>query len=117
MAKLTLEQLFTLLTSNLTIPVRYKREKLQTFDTAETDYIVYHVISEPNKLDGSNKTIWKTANIQLNLITKIKNQVLETQLETLLTANKIQFIVSSESYDDDARLIIRIYEFELDKFY
>ena len=115
MAKLTLAELKALL-DPLGIPVKYKRDKLQIKDDSTTDYIVYHVISQPNKLDGSNKTIWKTNNIQLNLITKTKNETLENSLETILNNEQIQFVVSTEIYDAEERLLIRIYEFELDKF-
>lgn len=112
MSQLTLSELYTAL-STLSVPVFYKRLKLQTEDNTTRKYIVYHEISTPNVLDGSNKTLFKTKNIQLNLFTDQKDETLEGQVEAILEANDIQYEVSSEVYDEDNRLINRIYEFEL----
>lgn len=108
-----IEQLFTAL-STLGKPVFYKKAEFNA--VVENEYIVYHIINEPTRLNADGATCWRVQTIQVNLITKDKNLALETQLEELLDNNYIIFDVVSETYDSNEHLHLRIYEFELDKF-
>ena len=96
-------------------PVYYKKAFFENKVNPET-YIIYHTINETNIANASDKTVWKGINVQINLITNLKDESIEQQLETLLTEEDVIYNVISETYDDEERKQLRIYDMQINKF-
>lgn len=98
----------------LGVPVFYGKAFFKK--TKSSKYIVFHDIGSTNVQEASDSTVWKANTFQVNVITKKYEETLLNALRALLTEKKIIFTEPSESPDIEDRLILRIFQFELDRF-
>ena len=100
------EEIYNLL-KRLNIPVAY--DHFITNKEVTLPFVVYREIS-PDTFQADGITYYRPYNYEIELVTEIKDVVLEKQLEGLLTDNKIPYEVESEVWDDDEKIYHNFYE-------
>ena len=82
---------------------------------AEPPFIVYQEISKRPPSFGDDKPIYYLRTIQIILLTRKKDEVLEEKLERALLKNDYIFSLTSEFKNSDGS-INRVYEIRLEDF-
>ena len=82
---------------------------------AEPPFIVYQEISKRPPSFGDDKPIYYLRTIQITLLTRKKDEVLEEKLERALLKNDYIFSLTSEFKNSDGS-INRVYEIRLEDF-
>ena len=82
---------------------------------AEPPFIVYQEISKRPPSFGDDKPIYYLRTIQITLLTRKKDEVLEEELERALLKNDYIFSLTSEFKNSDGS-INRVYEIRLEDF-
>ncbi len=78
-------------------------------DNASKPYIVYQLLSSRTGKYADDKSMFRIATIQINLVTERKDLVLEEKLESTLDSNFFNYEMISELVNDDSS-INRVYE-------
>ena len=82
---------------------------------ADPPFIVYQEISKRPPQFGDDKPIYYLRTIQITLVTKKKDVVLEEKLENALLDHDYVFSLTSEYRNSDGS-IYRVYEIRLEEF-
>jgi len=95
--------------------VIYAKYDYDNEQNAEPPFIVYQEISKRPKNFNDDKPLYYERTIQITLLTKKKDEVLEGKLETALLKNDYIFSLTSE-YANSDHSINRVYEIRLEEF-
>lgn len=95
--------------------VIYAKYDYDNEQNAEPPFIVYQEISKRPPQFGDDKPIYYLRTIQITLLTKKKDEVLEEKLEKALLKNDYIFSLTSE-YANSDHSINRVYEIRLEDF-
>lgn len=110
-----LETLYSYLNKVLEGKVFYGTNVYDNEDNASMPYIVYQEVSRRPIGYFDDKVIYRRTNVQITLVTKTKDLVLEKKLEKALTDNNINYSMINESHNSD-KSINRVYEIKMEEF-
>ena len=102
--------LLTVLPTVIYMALDYDNEQ-----NADPPFIVYQEISKRPPTYGDDKPIYYLRTIQITLITKKKDEVLEEKLENALLDNDYIFSLTAEYKNSDGSMN-RVYEIRLEEF-
>ena len=91
----------------LNIPVAY--DHFVSNKEVSIPFIVYREIS-PDTFKADGITYYRPYDYEIELITEKKDTTLQSQLEELLTTNKIPYDIGDEVWDDDEKIYHNYYE-------
>lgn len=95
------------LLKTLNIPVAY--DHFDSNKNISPPFVVYREISTDTfKADGI--TYYRPYEFEIDLVTEKKDVNLQSQVETLLTNNKISYDLDNEIWDDEEKIYHNFYE-------
>lgn len=112
---MNLETLYSYLSKVLEGKIFYGTNVYDNEDNASMPYIVYQEVSRRPIGYSDDKVIYRRTNVQITLVTKIKDLALEKKLEKALTDNNINYSMINESHNSD-KSINRVYEIKMEEF-
>ncbi|MCH3976410.1 MAG: hypothetical protein LKE36_02215 [Bacilli bacterium] len=95
--------------------VMYARLDYDNEQNAKPPFIVYQEISKRAPIYGDDRPRYYLRTIQITLITKNKDEVLEEKLEKALLDNDYIFSLTSE-FENSDHSINRVYEIRLEDY-
>ena len=91
----------------LNIPVAY--DHFDSNKQIQPPFIVYREIS-PETFKADSITYYRPYEFEIEVVTEKKDVSLQSQIETLLTNNKIPYDIDNEVWDDDEKIYHNYYE-------
>lgn len=104
-----LEEVYQILNKVLPDKVFYAVNVYDNETYAHLPYIVYQEISKRPRSFSDDLPFFYYSSIQITLVTKRKDRVLERKLEEALINNNLAYSVTSEYHNED-KSINRVYE-------
>lgn len=104
-----LEEVYQILNKVLPDKVFYAVNVYDNETYADLPYIVYQEISKIPRSFSDDLPFFYNSSIQITLVTKRKDRVLERKLEEALINNNLAYSVTSEYHNED-KSINRVYE-------
>lgn len=95
------------LLKTLDIPVAY--DHFTTNKEINPPFVVYRETNS-NTFKADGVTYYRPYDFEIELVTDKKDVVLQSQLEELLTTNKIPYDINDEVWDDDEKIYHNYYE-------
>ena len=111
---MNLEELYQLLLTVLPDKVFYGTNIYDDENNASIPYIVYQEISKRAIGYGDNLPLAFSSNVQITLVTKKKDLLIEKRLEKALMDNGFSFSLTSEFFNSDKSLN-RIYQINMEE--
>lgn len=112
---MNLENLYSILNTVLPTKVTYGINIYDNGEVITMPYIVYQIRSERPKGYHDDKPIFYNSVVQITLVTKKKDLVLEKKLESILLENDITYELISEFHNSDMS-VNRVYEINMEDF-
>lgn len=104
-----LEEIYQILNCVLPEKVFYAVNVYDNKSYADLPYIVYQEITKRPRSFSDDLPFFYYSNIQITLVTKKKDRILERKLEETLINNNLAYSVTSEYHNED-KSINRVYE-------
>ena len=95
------------LLKTLNIPVAY--DHFTSDKEVSLPFVVYREMT-PNTFKADGITYYRPYEFEIELITEKKDITLQSQLEELLTTNKIPYDIGDEVWDNDEKIYHNYYE-------
>ena len=95
------------LLKTLNIPVAY--DHFTTNKEINPPFVVYRETNS-NTFKADGVTYYRPYDFEIELVTDKKDVVLQSNLEELLTTNKIPYDINDEVWDDDEKIYHNYYE-------
>lgn len=111
---MNLEELFSILNKVLPDKVSYGTNIYDNENNVEMPYIVYQEISRRPIGYADNIPLPYSSNIQITLVVKKKDLLLERRLEKELLNNNLSYSLLSEFHNSD-KSVNRVYEIKMEE--
>lgn len=109
-----LDKLFSILNKVIPDKVFYGSNVYDNEDNSTMPFIVYQEVTKRPSGFSDNVPIWYRSSVQITLVTKKKDLVLEQLLEKTMLDNALAFSLLSEFRNDDKSLN-RVYEITMEE--
>lgn len=111
---MNLEKLFSILNNIIPNKVFYGSNVYDNDDNATMPFIVYQEVTKRPSGFSDNLPMWYRSSVQITLVTKKKDLVLEQKLEKIMLDSNLVFSLLSENKNEDKSLN-RVYEIYMEE--
>lgn len=109
-----LEDIYIILNKVIPNKVFYGTNVYDNQDNASMPYMIYQEISKRPIGYADNKALPYLSNVQITLVTKKKDILLERKLEKILLNNNLTYSLLSEFFNSD-KSVNRVYEIKMEE--